>query len=168
MVKISKSHHLAVVADMKMSQERSLKDILNDNCSNVKKQYSSNSNRSHIPRGFPKICSKCFTDETSAWRVLRLNGEKARVCNKCAMKLKYQPSNRKSKASVLKKEISNILLKAMEPMTVNNITKQLEDTTNILGPNRKSNRVYVSALLARTQQFMKIRFGVYDINKDLN
>lgn len=118
--------------------------------------------RKYLPRDCPKICTVCQTTNTPIWRVKKTDEGNKRVCNKCAAKSLYKPTNRITKTSVLQEAICK-LLKNNRNMKAKDIIKNLKDIDNVNSVNLSN---FVSNLLCNKSLFMRTSRGVYTIRSE--
>lgn len=116
-------------------------------------------NRKHLPRDSPKVCTVCNANTSSAWRVSRTNGEHKRICNKCAMKAKYNKTSQTyHNADLVRQEIAKLLIK-YGTMKVTQIIELLEGDGGLEGISRLKHKISYNI----RKYFNRVSPGVYRI-----
>lgn len=120
-------------------------------------------NRKHLPRDSPKVCTVCNATTSSAWRVSRTNGEHKRICNKCAMKAKYNKTSQTYfEADLVRQEISKLLIKYGTAMRLKQIVKLLEGDGGLEGISKLEQKI--SYNIRKSSKFSRVSPGVYRMN----
>ncbi len=118
--------------------------------------------RKYLPRDSPKVCTVCNATTSSVWRT---NGKRERICNKCAMKAKYnkiKTSQTYHEADLVRQEISKLLIKYGTAMRLKQIVKLLEGEGGLEGVSKLDQKI--SYNIRKSSKFARVSPGVYRIN----